>query len=87
MVTCYLEIPTRRETVHGLNVPAVVPDPVQQHDGDEREHGDNNEGHPGAVRVHKVEHELAILGEAGQPQEEAGGPHQARNAGLAVPEE
>ena len=57
---------------------AVVPDPVHPHDGDELEHGDNN--------GHQVEHKLAALGEAGQPQEEAGGPHQARNVGLVVPE-
>ena len=43
--------------MHGLDVPAVVPDPLHPHDGDELK------------------------------QEEAGGRHQAGNAGLVVPEE
>ena len=73
MVTCYLEIQARRKTEHGLDVPAVVPVPVHPHDGDELKHGDNNDRHPGAVGVHQVERKLAVLGEAGQPKEEAGG--------------
>ena len=31
LVTCYLEIPARRKTEHGLDVPAVVPDPIHPH--------------------------------------------------------
>ena len=85
--SCHLEIPARRETEHGLDVPAVVPDPVHPHDGDQLEHGDDDHGHPRPVGVHQVEHVLAALGEAGQAQQEAGGAHQARDASLVVPED
>ena len=47
---------------------AGVETPGAREDG----HGDDDDRHPRAVGVHQVEHVLATLGEAGQPQEEAG---------------
>ena len=86
-MTDHLEIPAWREAEHGLDVPAVVPDSIHPHDGDQLEHGDDDDGHPGAISVHQVEHVLTALGEAGTAQEEAGGAHQTRDAGLVVPGE
>ena len=83
----HLEIPAWGEAEHGLEVLAVVPHPVYPHDGHKLKHGDDDDGHPGAVGVHQVEHVLAALGQAGQPQEEAAGAQQARDAGLVVPGE
>ena len=73
LIISYLEVPAGREAQHRLEVQAEVPDAVSPHDGDELEHGDDDDGHPGAVGVHEVEHVLAALGEAGQPEQEADG--------------
>ena len=82
----YLEVPAGREAKHRLEVEAEVPDAVSPHDGDELEHGDDDDGHARPVGVHQVEHVLAALGEAGQPEQEADGAQEARDHGLVVPD-
>ena len=82
----YLEVPAGGESKHRLEVQAEVPNAVSPHDGDELEHGDDDDGHARPVGVHQVEHVLAALGEAGQPEQEADRAQQARDHGLVVPD-
>ena len=68
----HLEIPAWGEAEHSLEVLAVVPHPVYPHDGHELKHGDDDDGHPGAVGVHQVEHKLTA-GRAQTDRTSAGG--------------
>ena len=73
MMTDHLEIPARRETEHGLDVLTPYTHMMAMSSNMAI---DNNDIHSSAVGVYQVEHKLTALGEAGQPQEEAGGPQE-----------